>query len=133
MKKRDIDKSRKNGASRRDVLKGAASVSIAALGSASGLAAMTEKARAASDLRAQLGLIPGVGALSMLALFIGSCINFASPDQSKTSFAGVGAALIFGAGGMLIGVVLMLWMRVILPAFFRRTSEVADPAVAAQS
>ena len=36
--------------------------------------------------------------------------------------------LILGAGGMLIGVVLMLWMRVILPAFFRRTPEVADPA-----
>ena len=80
-----------------------------------------------------IGLIPGVGALSMLALFIGSCINFASPDQSKTSFAGVGAALIFGAGGMLIGVVLMLWMRLVLPAFFRRRTEVADPAVAAQS
>src|SRR5580692_8541046 len=80
-----------------------------------------------------IGLIPGVGALSMLALFIGSCINFASPDQSKTSFAGVGAALIFGAGGMLIGVVLMLWMRLVLPAFFRRRTEVADPAIAAQN
>ena len=80
-----------------------------------------------------IGLIPGVGALSMLALFVGSCINFASPDQSKTSFAGVGAALIFGAGGMLIGVALMLWMRLALPSFFKRVPEVIDPAVAAQS
>ncbi len=80
-----------------------------------------------------IGLIPAVGGLSMTALFVGSCINYASPDQSKTSFAGVGAALIFGAGGMLIGVVLMLWMRLVLPAFFRRRTEVADPAVAAQS
>jgi amino acid transporter len=80
-----------------------------------------------------IGLIPGVGALSMLALFVGSCINFASPDQSKTSFAGVGTALIFGAGGMLIGVVLMLWMRLVLPAFFARRTEVADPTTIAQS
>jgi hypothetical protein len=69
----------------------------------------------------------------MSALFIGSCINLANPDQSKISFGGIGAALIFGAGGLLVGVVLMLWARLALPAFFRRGSEVADPAAVAES
>ena len=80
-----------------------------------------------------IGVIPGIGGLCMLALFIGSCINFANPDQSKTSFGGIGAALIFGAGGLLVGVVLMLWARLALPAFFRRGREVADPAAIAKS
>ena len=80
-----------------------------------------------------VGVIPALGGLSMFALFIGSCINFASPDQSKTSFGGVGAALIFGAGGLLVGVVLMLWARLALPVFFKRRPEVADPAAIAKS
>jgi amino acid transporter len=75
-----------------------------------------------------IGVIPAIGALSMFALFIGSCINFANPDQSKTSFGGIGAALIFGAGGLLVGVVLMLWARFALPAFFQRGREVAGYA-----
>jgi hypothetical protein len=33
--------------------------------------------------------------------------------------------LIFGAGGLVVGVVLMLWARLALPAFFQRRREVA--------
>ena len=64
----------------------------------------------------------------MLALFIASCINFADPDQNKTSFGGIGAALMFGVGGLLVGVVLDDLEAARLPAFFRRRSEVFDPA-----
>jgi multiple sugar transport system substrate-binding protein len=61
VKIRETGKTRSRGASRRDVLKGAAGVSIAALGSASGLTAATKKAQAADDLRAKLAQTPGVG------------------------------------------------------------------------
>jgi hypothetical protein len=33
----------------------------------------------------------------------------------------------FGLGALAIGVVLMLWMRAVSPAFFRRQREVFDP------
>jgi hypothetical protein len=35
---------------------------------------------------------------------------------------------VFGVGAMVVGVVLMFWMRLVAPAFFRRKSEVFDPA-----
>ena len=64
-----------------------------------------------------IGVVPAIGGLSMLALFVGACVNFANPDQNKTSFNGIGAALIFGLGGLGIGVLLMAWARLSLPAF----------------
>ena len=65
----------------------------------------------------------------MLALFVGACVNFANPDQNKTSFDGIGAALIFGLGGLGIGVVLMAWARCALPKFFMRRRETAGPVL----
>ncbi len=78
-----------------------------------------------------IGVVPAIGGLSMLALFVGACVNFANPDQNKTSFDGIGAALIFGLGGLGIGVLLMAWARLSLPAFFRRRREVAQPDMVA--
>ncbi len=75
-----------------------------------------------------MGLIPVAGGLIMLALFIGSCINYMSPDQNKTSFDGVGAALIFGLGALALGLLLMAWSRLASPGFFQRKPDVADPA-----
>src|SRR5215203_1955358 len=49
------------GATRRDVLKGAASMAAIAAASGAGLGALTRPASAASELRAQILQIPGVG------------------------------------------------------------------------
>jgi multiple sugar transport system substrate-binding protein len=49
------------GATRRDILKGAASVAALAAASGTGLAALTREASAQADLRAQILQIPGVG------------------------------------------------------------------------
>ncbi|MDG4881245.1 sugar ABC transporter substrate-binding protein [Mesorhizobium sp. WSM4884] len=49
------------GATRRDVLKGAASVAALAAASSAGLGALTKPAAAADDLRAKILQIPGVG------------------------------------------------------------------------
>ncbi len=75
-----------------------------------------------------IGLVPVAGGLAMLALFVGSCVNYWSPDQNKTAFYGVGAALIFGLGALVAGVLLMIWARLALPDFFRRKPDVVDPA-----
>jgi amino acid transporter len=75
-----------------------------------------------------MGLIPVAGGLIMLALLIGACITYESPDQNKTSFDGIGAALIFGLGALVLGVPLMGWSRLGLPGFFQRQPDVADPA-----
>jgi amino acid transporter len=75
-----------------------------------------------------MGLIPIAGGLIMLALFVGSCINYMSPDQNKTSFDGIGAALIFGLGALALGLLLMAWSRLARPGFFQRKPDVADPA-----
>jgi amino acid transporter len=79
-----------------------------------------------------IGIVPAIGGLSMLALFVGACVNFANPDQNKSSFGGIGAALIFGIGGLCIGAVLMAWARFALPEFFLRRRETADPAYTGQ-
>jgi hypothetical protein len=36
---------------------------------------------------------------------------------------------VIGLGGLLVGVVLMIWWNLTNPAFFRLRPEVADPAV----
>jgi amino acid transporter len=67
-----------------------------------------------------MGAVPALGGIAMLVLFVGSCINYMKPDQNKTSFDGIGAALIFGVGSLVLGLVLMAIARIFLPDFFRR-------------
>jgi amino acid transporter len=74
------------------------------------------------------GVVPALGGLIMFALLIAACINFSDPSQDKTTIHGIGAPLVFGIGALLLGIVLMLWMRLAAPAFFMRRREVFDPA-----
>jgi amino acid transporter len=74
------------------------------------------------------GVVPALGGLIMLALLIAACINFSDPSQDKTTIHGIGAPLVFGVGALVVGVVLMVWMRLVAPRFFRRRTEVFDPA-----
>jgi amino acid transporter len=79
-----------------------------------------------------IGVVPALGGISMLLLLIASSINYANPDQSKTSFFGVGAALIFGAGALILGLLLMALARLSLPDFFKRKREVAGATTSPQ-
>jgi amino acid transporter len=67
-----------------------------------------------------MGLVPALGGMSMLMLFVASVINYMNPEQNKTSFYGIGAALIFGVGSLVLGFLLMLIARIWLPDFFTR-------------
>ena len=65
-------------------------------------------------------LFPLLGGLGLLAVFLVTLRDSASPDYgSGASIAGVGLVLILGLGMILLGVLLMLVMRAREPAFFR--------------
>lgn len=65
-------------------------------------------------------LFPLLGGLGLLAVFVITLRDSASPDYgSGASIGGVGLVLILGLGLILIGLVFMLIMRARQPAFFR--------------
>jgi hypothetical protein len=70
------------------------------------------------------GALPALGAVIMFALLIAACINYADPNQGKTSIHGIGAPLVFGVGVIVFGVILMALMQLVQPDFFRRKREV---------
>jgi amino acid transporter len=83
-----------------------------------------------NDLRSFvfMGVVPAAGGVIMLMLFIAACINYSDPAQGKASFHGIGAALIFGVGAIVLGLLFMALARLALPDFFKRKREVFDPA-----
>jgi len=64
-------------------------------------------------------ILPGIGALMMLAVLIRSAIDMADPEYGDTSLFGVGGALIVGAGSLLAGIVVMAIWAHVAPTFFR--------------
>lgn len=76
-----------------------------------------------------MGLVPALGGLMMLALFVMACGSYFGPDQDNTAIFGLGPPLVFGVGALLAGVVLMVWARIAMPKFFRRKPEMVDAAL----
>jgi hypothetical protein len=69
----------------------------------------------------------------LTALFIKSCFDLAKTNSGSTVIFGVGGPLVIGLGALLIGIPFMLLAQWKLPEFFKRRSEVADPALVASS
>ena len=76
-----------------------------------------------------IGLAPLLGALILTALFIKSCFDLGKTDSGSTVIFGIGGPLVIGLGAILLGIPLMLICRYKFPDFFKRTREVADPAL----
>lgn len=76
-----------------------------------------------------MGLVPALGGLMMLALFVMACRSYFGPDQDNTAIFGFGPPLVFGVGALLAGVILMAMARFALPHFFGRKPEVVDSAL----
>jgi amino acid transporter len=74
-----------------------------------------------------IGVLPFAGFVSLGYLFIKSCIELGKTDAGSTVIFGVGGPLVIGLGGLLLGVVFMLWWNGVRPSFFKRKPEVADP------
>jgi amino acid transporter len=66
------------------------------------------------------GVMPGVGALLLLAVFVQTAVDTLDPAYgSGSSVLGVGSVFVVGIGSLLLGGALMLLWRRRNPAFFR--------------
>jgi amino acid transporter len=66
------------------------------------------------------GILPGLGGLILLALFVKASMEYYKTSYGSTSFDGVGGVFILGYVSLAIGAVLMLvWFKV-SPGFFRK-------------
>ncbi|SDY52987.1 amino acid/polyamine/organocation transporter, APC superfamily (TC 2.A.3) [Modestobacter sp. DSM 44400] len=64
-------------------------------------------------------VLPLLGGLFMLLIFVLACVEFADPEYGETVVFGVGGVFVIGIGALLLGVVLMAVWNVVAPAFFR--------------
>src|SRR3954463_8329142 len=64
-------------------------------------------------------VLPLLGGLLLLGVFIEACIQYADPDYGFTVIFGVGGVFVIGIGSLLLGAVLMFVYNAIAPAFFR--------------
>lgn len=78
-----------------------------------------------------IGVLPTLGGVILLALFIKSCFDLGKTSAGSTVIFGIGGPLVIGLGALVIGIPLMLLCQWRLPAFFHRQREVADPALVA--
>lgn len=78
-----------------------------------------------------IGVCPLIGALLLGAMFVKSAYDLASPSNSESgeSWLGIGPPLMIVIVFMIIGLLYMLYFAAKNPAFFRRKTEIADPAV----
>lgn len=81
-----------------------------------------------------IGLVPVLGGLMLFGVFVKALIDYSDPAKTSTAgVAGIGAPVVIGIGGLLVGVVLMFIAWAKCRAFFRRRPEVVDPEVLADS
>ena len=64
-------------------------------------------------------VIPLLGGLMLLAIFVLACIQYADPAYGYTVLFGVGGVFVIGIGTLVLGVVLMFVYNAIAPAYFR--------------
>jgi amino acid transporter len=64
-------------------------------------------------------VLPLLGGLLLLGVFVEACIQYADPDYGYTVLFGVGGVFVIGIGTLLLGVVLMFVWNAIAPAFFK--------------
>ncbi|HEV7726095.1 MAG TPA: APC family permease [Modestobacter sp.] len=64
-------------------------------------------------------VLPLLGGLFMLLVFVLACVEYADPEYGETVFFGVGGVFAVGVGALLLGVALMAAWNAVAPAFFR--------------
>jgi amino acid transporter len=64
-------------------------------------------------------VIPLLGGILLLAVFVVACVEYADPDYGFTVVFGIGGVFVIGIGTLLLGVVLMAVYNLIGPAYFR--------------
>jgi amino acid transporter len=64
-------------------------------------------------------VLPLLGGILLLGVFIEACIQYADPDYGYTVLFGVGGVFVIGIGTLVLGAILMLIYARIAPAFFK--------------
>ena len=78
-----------------------------------------------------VGVAPFLGGLTLLFVFVRSCLDLGAADAGSTTFFGIGSPLVIGVGFLLLGVVLMgIWRLAGNREFFDRRPEAAEPETA---
>jgi amino acid transporter len=73
-----------------------------------------------------VGVAPLLGGVTLLWVFVRSCIDLSAADAGSTTFFGVGSPLVIGLGFLLMGFVLMgIWRLAGHREFFARRPETA--------
>jgi hypothetical protein len=64
-------------------------------------------------------VIPLLGGLLLLGVFVEACIQYAAPDYGYTVIFGIGGVFVIGIGTLVVGALLMVIYERLAPAFFR--------------
>jgi amino acid transporter len=64
------------------------------------------------------GILPGLGAVMLLVVFVLSAIDYATPSEDGTSLFGLGGQFVVGIGALLLGGVVLLAYSRAAPSFF---------------
>jgi amino acid transporter len=64
-------------------------------------------------------VIPLLGGILMIGVFVEACIQYAAPDYGYTVIFGVGGVFVIGLGTLVVGALLMVIYERLAPAFFR--------------
>ena len=79
-----------------------------------------------------VGVAPFLGGAMLMFVFIKAFLDYktTSTDVNYSGgFLGVGTPVAIGVGGMLVGVVVLVFANFVYPKFFKRKWETADPGV----
>ncbi|WP_266081015.1 APC family permease [Haladaptatus caseinilyticus] len=77
-----------------------------------------------------VGVTPVVGGLILTWALIQQVITLSNPAEAYTgSLFGIGAPLVIAIASLLLGILLMLWMQYVSPAFFRRHTQTSEPDI----
>ena len=75
-------------------------------------------------------VIPLLGGILLLGVFVEACIQYADPEYGSTVFFGVGGVFVIGIGTLVVGALLMVVYNVVAPAYFRgETLRAGTPEV----
>jgi amino acid transporter len=64
-------------------------------------------------------VIPLLGGLMLLGVFVEACIQYADPEYGFTVIFGVGGVFVVGIGTLVLGAILMFVYNAVAPAYFR--------------
>jgi amino acid transporter len=80
-----------------------------------------------------MAVAPLLGAASLTWVFVKCAIFYWNPVNALSApwlkighFRGVGAPFVIGIGILVLGIPLMIWQRLVMPAYFHRSREVAE-------